>query len=339
MRGAWICRLQIGLSDRIDSSFFIIHHTSLVYSLPTMITLRTTARSFASAACRSNASGLTVRCQPAAAPASVLVRSAAAGRSQRGFVTVPKNDTTAPLPAAVATNLSLPLQFNCRAFTSDTDHKDVWDAYLVGSISADDLFAALDTNKKDLLSVQDIHNFLEIVGRSDVKEVAFDVLKRLGDEYELDSDEFNRWLCMSVDLRYINPALEGILDGVKDEDEDNTAKAPCQKAIDSRHGLQQLVWDTFLETGAHGPDLFSLVDLNRDGKLSVSEIVLFVDSVQAKRVDIAQLAKLKARGEDHELGEKDFMAWLTLATGVIHEGGEVGGGPVEDAGGEHSTTR
>ena len=304
-----------------------------------MITLRTTARAFASAACRSNASGLALRCQ-SAAPASVLVRTVAAGRSQRGFVAVPKNNTTAPPPpAAIATNLSLPLQSNCRTFTSEADHKDVWDAYLVGSIAADDLFAALDTNQKNSLSVKDIHNFLETVGRSDVKEVAFDVLKKLGDEYELNSEEFNRWLCMSVDLRYINPALEGILDGVKDEDEDDTAEAPCQKAIDSRHGLQQLVWDTFLETGAHGPDLFKLVDLNRDGKLSVSEIVLFVDSVQAKGVDIAPFARLKARGEDHELGEKDFMAWLTLATGVIHEGGEVGGGPVEDAGGEHSTTR
>ena len=211
----------------------------------------------------------------------------------------------------------------------------------MGSISADDLFTALDTKQRNLLSVQDITNFLETIGRSEVKQVAFDVLKKLGNDYELDSDEFNGWLCMSVDLRYINPMLEGLLDGVKDEDEDSATATgpPCQKAIDSNRGLQKLVWDTFLETGSYGPDLFKLVDLNRDGKISVPEIAFFIESIQAKGVDSGHFARLKAKGEDHELREKEFMAWLTLVTGVIHEGGEVGGGPVEDAGGEHSTPR
>ena len=78
-----------------------------------------------------------------------------------------------------------------------------------------------------------------------------------------------------------------------------------------------------------------MIDLNRNNRISVDEISYFIDSVGAKGVDSTAFARLKARGEDHELSSKEFMAWLTSATGIDHAGGDIGVGPVEDAGGEH----
>ena len=84
-----------------------------------------------------------------------------------------------------------------------------------------------------------------------------------------------------------------------------------------------MVWDIFLTTGTHAPDLFKMIDLNRSSNISVEEISYFIDSIGGKGVSYGKLAELKARGEDHELDEEEFYAWLSDATGVnLNEEGE-----------------
>jgi len=226
------------------------------------------------------------------------------------------------------------------------EQRSVWDAYLLGSISADSVFQSLDLNKSGTITIEEINYFMESVHKAGVSEEAFDLLQKLGKDHALDVDEFERWLCMGTELRRVNPALEGILDNLDDssssdssDDEEEASATSAPKMVDARRGLQQLVWETFLSTGEHGPDLFKMMDLNRNGRISVDEITYFMESVGAKGVDAAKFERLKALGEDHELNTKEFLAWLTSATGIDAAGGDIGGGPVEDAGGEHSPVR
>jgi len=227
------------------------------------------------------------------------------------------------------------------------EQRNIWDAYLLGSISADSVFRSLDLNKSGIINVEEINYFMESVHKAGVSEEAFDLLQKLGEDHALDAEEFERWLCMGTELRRVNPALEGILDNLddssssdsSDDEEDSTATSAPSKMVDARRGLQQLVWETFLSTGEHGTDLFKMMDLNRNGRISVDEITYFIDSIGAEGVDVAKFDKLKALGEDHELNNKEFISWLTSATGIDPAGGDIGGGPVEDAGGEHSPVR
>ena len=226
------------------------------------------------------------------------------------------------------------------------EQRSVWDAYLLGSISADSVFQSLDLNKSGTITIEEINYFMESVHKAGVSEEAFGLLQKLGEDHALDVDEFERWLCMGTELRRVNPALEGILDNLDDssssdssDDEEEASATSAPKMVDARRGLQQLVWETFLSTGEHGPDLFKMMDLNRNGRISVDEITYFMESVGAKGVDAAKFERLKALGEDHELNTKEFLAWLTSATGIDAAGGDIGGGPVEDAGGEHSPVR
>lgn len=227
------------------------------------------------------------------------------------------------------------------------EQRNIWDAYLLGSISAESVFQSLDLNKSGTISVDEVNYFMESVHRAGVSDEAFSLLQKLGENHPLDVEEFERWLCMGTELRRVNPALEGILDNLDDssssdssDDEEESSSAPGDtKMVDARQGLQRLVWDTFLSTGEHGSDLFKMIDLNRNNRISVDEISFFIESVGSKGVDAAAFARLKARGEDHELSSKEFMAWLTSATGIDHAGGDIGGGPLEDAGGEHSPIR
>jgi Ca2+-binding EF-hand superfamily protein len=225
------------------------------------------------------------------------------------------------------------------------EQRNVWDAYLLGSISSDSVFRSLDLNKSGTISVEEINYFMDSVHKANVSEEAFNLLQKLGEDHALDAEEFERWLCMGTELRRVNPALEGILDNLDDsssssddeEEKGSSSATDSNNIVDARRGLQQLVWETFLSTGEHGPDLFKMIDLNRNGRISVEEISYFMDSVGGKGVDASKFSKLKALGEDHEVNSKEFMAWLTLATGIDHAGGDIGGGPVEDAGGEHSS--
>ena len=227
------------------------------------------------------------------------------------------------------------------------EQRNIWDAYLLGSISSESVFQSLDLNKSGTINVEEINHFMESVDKANVSDEALSLLQKLGEDHPLDAEEFERWLCMGTELRRVNPALEGILDNLDDssssdssDDEEGSSSATGgDKIVDARRGLQVLVWDAFLSTGEHGPDLFKMIDLNRNNRISVDEISYFIDSVGAKGVDAAAFARLKARGEDHELNSKEFMAWLTSATGIDHAGDDIGGGPVEDAGGEHSPIR
>ena len=227
------------------------------------------------------------------------------------------------------------------------EQRSVWDAYLLGSISADSVFRSLDLNKSGTITIEEINYFMESVHKAGVSEESFNLLQKLGEDHAIDVDEFERWLCMGTELRRVNPALEGILDNLDDssssdssDDEEGASATSAPKMVDARRGLQQLVWETFLSTGEHGPDLFKMIDLNRNGRISVDEITYFMESsVGAKGVDAAKFERLKALGEDHELNTKEFLAWLTSATGIDAAGGDIGGGPVEDAGGEHSPVR
>ena len=227
------------------------------------------------------------------------------------------------------------------------EQRNIWDAYLLGSISSESVFQSLDLNKSGTINVEEINYFMESVDKANVSDEALSLLQKLGEDHPLDAEEFERWLCMGTELRRVNLALEGILDNLDDssssdssDDEEGSSSATGgDKIVDARRGLQVLVWDAFLSTGEHGPDLFKMIDLNRNNRISVDEISYFIDSVGAKGVDAAAFARLKARGEDHELNSKEFMAWLTSATGIDHAGGDIGGGPVEDAGGEHSPIR
>ena len=126
------------------------------------------------------------------------------------------------------------------------EQRNIWDAYLLGSISAESVFQSLDLNKSGAISVEEINYFMDSVDKANVSDEAFTLLKRLGADHHLDVEEFERWLCMGTELRRVNPALEGILDNLddsssSDDEEESSSATGGAKMVDARRGLQQLV--------------------------------------------------------------------------------------------------
>ena len=129
------------------------------------------------------------------------------------------------------------------------EQRNIWDAYLLGSISAESLFQSLDLNKSGTISVEEINYFMDSVDKANVSDEAFSLLQRLGADHPLDVEEFERWLCMGTELRRVNPALEGILDNLddssssdsSDDEEESSSATGGAKMVDARRGLQQLV--------------------------------------------------------------------------------------------------
>ena len=94
------------------------------------------------------------------------------------------------------------------------EQRNIWDAYLLGSISAESVFRSLDLNKSGTINVEEINYFMDSVDKANVSDEAFSLLQKLGEDHPLDVEAFERWLCMGTKLRRVNPALEGILDNL-----------------------------------------------------------------------------------------------------------------------------
>lgn len=219
------------------------------------------------------------------------------------------------------------------------EQRATWSSYLTGSISPNELFIEIDLNKSGYISVDEINYFLDSVERSGVNPAKFELLQQLGNDHQLDTKEFKRWLRVATDVTNDGGELSSVKDDDSssssdssddDDDDDDQAAAesrkpltPLQKAfptkkkvIDVRHGLQSMAWEYFLTTGTHATDLFKMIDLNRSNSISVGEISYFIDSIGGRGVSYGKLSELRSSGADHELSEQEFYAWLTDATGV-----------------------
>lgn len=279
---------------------------------------------------------------------------ATASRSRRAATAFGRSFSAAPVatPAVGAANLLLPgshqqhhhrLHQHQRQQTRNfgkkivdvrrSNQREIWAAYLNGSIDESALFFEIDLNRSRTITVEEIEYFLDSVNREGVAPGKFELLQQLGQDHVLDKDEFHRWLVMATDV-----ANDGSGFAMKEEDSSSSSSSdsedeatdaasneakPKRKVVDVRHSLQSMVWDVFLSKGTCAPDLFKMIDLNRSGKISVSEISYFVESIGNRGVSHGALMKLRELGDDHELDEGEFYEWLGDATGVpLGEDGE-----------------
>lgn len=200
--------------------------------------------------------------------------------------------------------------------------RECWEKYLASATNSDDLFAELDLNFSGTISVQEINYFLDSVEQKGVSSRAFATLQRLGEDHKLDAKEFKQWLNMATSgsgtppppQKQVQPELEEAKEGVT---------APEKTSVDDvRHGLQNLVWKDYLSFGHHesGCDLFHMIDLDKNGNISVSEIKYFIESVGRKGVKEKEFDELLQMGDDHELDEEEFLEWLVSAADVEEHG-------------------
>mmetsp|Transcript_3955 Transcript_3955/g.8410 ORF Transcript_3955/g.8410 Transcript_3955/m.8410 type:complete len:263 (-) Transcript_3955:309-1097(-) len=188
---------------------------------------------------------------------------------------------------------------------------NIWEDYLQSGAGAEDLFAELDLNYSNTISVLEINYFLESVSKKGVSEDAFQTLQKLGEDHELDLLEFKQWLGMATDVAQVEVSQpEPPVSKPKEEESPPNEPQPKKKLVDARHGLQKLVWDHYISTGKNGDDLFLMIDLNKNGKISPLEVSYFLESVGKQGVKEEAFTDLVAMGDDHDFTKDEFVDWL-----------------------------
>ena len=77
---------------------------------------------------------------------------------------------------------------------------------------------------------------------------------------------------------------------------------------------QKNCWETYLSTGRGSDTLFRSIDSNQSQSISVSELHVFLDSVDHKGVHPRAFKMLDELAHDHQISPGEFKSWLVLAT-------------------------
>ena len=201
----------------------------------------------------------------------------------------------------------------------------VWDAYLATDPSSDgfaasaaDVFRAIDVNRNLNVSVDELSAFLETVNSKGLNnETTTSFLKELGEDHELDEEEFRQFLNLATNVGSSIPA--------------STEKSPASTAApaDSAHGnvstirsrratkLQKIAWNRYIETGEGSENVFRTIDVNRNLKISAQEIHDFLAGLDGKGGDSSvglksgAIEALTNMAENHELTGEEFKEWLS----------------------------
>ena len=202
----------------------------------------------------------------------------------------------------------------------------VWDAYLATDPSSDgfaasasDVFRAIDVNRSLTVSVDELSAFLDTVNSKGLicDDTATSFLKELGEDHELDEEEFRQFLNLAT-----NPGGSGGTGSIgrisaSTADSADSAYANVS-TLRSRRAtkLQRIAWNRYLETGEGSEDFFCTIDVNRNLKISAQEIHDFLvgldeaagGSSGSKNGAIEALTNM---AEDHELTGEEFKEWLS----------------------------
>ena len=246
---------------------------------------------------------------------SAASRAVVASRTTRSFV------ATTTLPRATVSS-SFKYSFSTKAAIDPRRdaQQEIWKQFLQTKQGASELFDDLDLNYNGKISVKEIEYFIKSVNREGVRDEAFDLLMKLGqqdNQKELNETEFRQWLAMAVEF---------------DESAEKAATAQPKRgeqavvaASQSAHGngavsaVQAAIWDTYL-SGANpiqsSADLYRTIDLDHNGTISVEEITTFLDSINCRSIDPDEVEELMQAGSDHEVTEGEFSIWLAGAVNV-----------------------
>ncbi|KAL9182680.1 hypothetical protein ACHAXT_013332 [Thalassiosira profunda] len=72
--------------------------------------------------------------------------------------------------------------------------RTIWEHFLATGRGASDLFKMIDLNRSSTISSKEISYFMESIGNKGVAQGKLNELAALGDDHELDEEEFYRWL-------------------------------------------------------------------------------------------------------------------------------------------------
>ena len=201
----------------------------------------------------------------------------------------------------------------------------VWDAYLATDPSSDgfaasaaDVFRAIDVNRNLNVSVDELSAFLETVNSKGLNnETTTSFLKELGEDHELDEEEFRQFLNLATKPGSSSPAST--------EKPQSSAASPADSAhgnvstIRSRRAtkLQRIAWNRYIETGEGSENVFRTIDVNRNLKISAQEIHDFLAGLDGKGGDSSvglksgAIEALTNMAENHELTGEEFKDWLS----------------------------
>ena len=247
---------------------------------------------------------------------SAASRAVVASRTTRSFV------ATTTLPRATVSS-SFKYSFSTKAAIDPRRdaQQEIWKQFLQTKQGASELFDDLDLNYNGKISVKEIEYFIKSVNREGVRDEAFDLLMKLGqqdNQKELNETEFRQWLAMAVEF--------------DESAEKSTAKAQLKRgeqavvAVNQSVGdngavsaVQVAIWDTYLS--GENPiqssiDLYRTIDLDHNGTISVEEITTFLNSINSRSIDPDEVEELMQAGSDHELTEGEFSIWLAGAVNV-----------------------
>lgn len=209
----------------------------------------------------------------------------------------------------------------------------VWDAYLATdpssdgfAVSAADVFRAIDVNRSLTVSVDELSAFLDTVNSKGLicDDTVTSFLKELGEDHELDEEEFRQFLNVAT-----NPGGSGGngngngsagsmgRDSASTADSADSAYANVS-TLRSRRAtkLQRIAWNRYLETGEGGEDVFRTIDVNRNLKISAQEIHDFLVGLNeaaggSSGLKSGAIEALSNMAEDHELTGEEFKEWLS----------------------------
>ena len=203
----------------------------------------------------------------------------------------------------------------------------VWDAYLATDPSSDgfaasaaDVFRAIDVNRNLNVSVDELSAFLETVNSKGLNnETTTSFLKELGEDHELDEEEFRQFLNLAT-----NPGSSIPASTEKPPSPASTAASADSahtnvSALRSRRAtkLQKIAWNRYIETGEGSENVFRTIDVNRNLKISAQEIHDFLAGLDGKGGDSSvglksgAIEALTNMAEDHELTGEEFKDWLS----------------------------
>lgn len=86
-----------------------------------------------------------------------------------------------------------------------------------------------------------------------------------------------------------------------------------------RNEWQHECWTSYLSSGRGSEELFSSIDLDESGTISLSELKFFVESLHKQGIHPRGMKFLKEIAHDHQITEEEFKSWLVLATKFCEE--------------------
>ena len=223
--------------------------------------------------------------------------------------------------------------------TAVSSPKDLWNSYMQHGGSPLELFRVIDLNANHKISARELQTFVDhVLQRQNISAEGLQLLADLVHEnedyphqHELDEQEFRQWLnvatlpspASSLDDSTNTSMLQTAQSKALDVHEaDGTAMNHLRLKAKRNCKLMNLVWDQYLRgespcasgkaTGAEV--VFSIVDLDRNSKISLLELQLFFESIHYKHIDRARWQQLQSQhSQDYELEFAEFEAFLVAA--------------------------